>query len=143
MKVILSVLLMFFSVQAMAELPIVGTWYTPYVDLGGGAYTNESLHQIAADGKMTSQYLFPKSSQKIVTSIQSELTSNAMKFITDLVQTNCGKDKILSLKDVALAYSVDSDTLVFDITVNGQLLTLHKASPQQIQKFAAIPEGCN
>lgn len=136
MKSLIFLAIFAVSTHAMAELPIVGTWYNSYSQYSGGAYSPESLTKIASDGTYTWEVLFPDLTQKQVFVFRSIVTADSIQTTTLISQTDCGTNVVPD--PFPRKYTIEGDSLKMNTS---QVLT--RASQNQIQKFSNIAVGCN
>jgi|GEM_PF-4245098 hypothetical protein len=137
MKTVLSLLIAVLSTNALASLPIVGTWYNSYVERADGSFSPESLVQVNEDGTMKWEVLFPESTQKQIVIFKAVITANTVQTTSVASKTNCSDT------------SMEADPAVNPYIIVGSKLTIagvaefQRATDENIQKFAKVQEGCN
>lgn len=138
MKMILLASLLSFSFSAMAAGTPVGAWHMDFVS-SGDRFSPESLIEFSEAGVMTISRLMPKNTQKMVTRNQVTISAADLTFMGQISTTTCpGHTDEPTPPGAKIDYSVEGETL----SMAGGQMKLQRATPAQIQKFAAATEGC-
>lgn len=142
MKAFIAVLffstLTVFSLNSSAEdNSLIGTWYLAEKNSPKGPQVPEALIIITDAKAMTGQYLFLGSKQKYVRTVELKALGNNQFVPTKVIhETKCNGTSMTGDDRPASFVAKDNQLIIQGV------LTLTKATPEQIKKFEDLQEGC-
>ncbi len=140
MKTIVVVISILLAIPAFA-LPIQGVWYMPPSQYAGNNFNPETLVEIGDSDVMTTQRIFPKSTQKVTTKDQIQVGDSTFTFVKAVQAETCPGLHDGSMAGASFSYSVSGNVLT--LSMNGHSIQMTRANPEQIGKFNSTAEGCN
>ena len=127
-----------FSLKLSAEdNSLVGTWYLAEKNSPKGPQVPEALIIITDSKAMTGQYLFLGSKQKYVRTVELKALGNNQFVPAKVIhETKCNGTSMTGDDRPASFVAKDNQLIIQGV------LTLTKATPEQIKKFEDLQEGC-